>query len=470
LSGKGSGATRDSELRVVLFVCLTLVALGAIVMAAGIGRLFVSDGSADLWARWLCGAGGAVLAASLLGAMTVLYRLPPAKDDCALYGRHIVGLTFVLLVTGLGNAAAMSTLALEGGLGFSAANVIDAADPKKLDEADAKHKESSTAWKQAKRGLVTTEKTLERALAERASACAVEVVPASASRASRNACRAARRNVVKAEDDLAQQRNALADAEELHAQTEQDCATARETRKRALFFLLSVSTMTSLLGAAFYVVNRVRTKRPRYTPDDGSGFPPDDDASLDAGRASGLGISTVTVSASASPQDAAAPAPTNGRASSRPGSLASGNGVPAAGAPAGPVTATAQMTVAQLPPKSTAEPFDAHAFWSGAFFRIGEAVLFTFTFFWIIWSWKSTEYLVWLPVLALFVGMFVKTGETVIFRLGTRILFAADALLPAGPSPRPADPLSPTGPAPAAGGAQGSANARNGAAEAQITN
>jgi hypothetical protein len=35
-----------------------------------------------------------------------------------------------------------------------------------------------------------------------------------------------------------------------------------------------------------------------------------------------------------------------------------------------------------------------------------------------------------LPVLGLFVGMFVKTGEAVIFRLGMRALSAVEALLP----------------------------------------
>jgi hypothetical protein len=81
------------------------------------------------------------------------------------------------------------------------------------------------------------------------------------------------------------------------------------------------------------------------------------------------------------------------------------------------------------------EPFDVHAFWSGAFFRIGEAVLFTFAFFWLIWTSDRRTQVVWLPVLGLFVGMFVKTGEAIIFRLGMRVLSAVEALLPSSASP-----------------------------------
>jgi hypothetical protein len=35
------------------------------------------------------------------------------------------------------------------------------------------------------------------------------------------------------------------------------------------------------------------------------------------------------------------------------------------------------------------------------------------------------------PRVALFVGMFVKTGETIVFRFGMRLLYAVEALLPA---------------------------------------
>jgi hypothetical protein len=445
LPSSPSTAVRSEEpqakVRAWLFASLTGIAVGAIATAAGVGRLFVTNGDVDTWARVLVLSGGFIFIVSLLAAGRFLRQLPSTCDDCVLYGRHIVGLTFVLLVTGLCNAAGMSTLALEGGLGFSAAAVIDAADPTKIDTADTRHEQAREKRKLAHRALLAAETTLARAMSEQAVAC----VPASmhATSALGTACEVARRKVVDAEDDFTRMRHSFDDADEAYVQTEKNCATARETRRRALFFLLSVSTMTSLLGAAFYVVNQVRTKRPRYTPD-GSGFPSDDPSPAEAsGLGSGPTNTTVTMVTTAPTADAPTPA------------SAATNGNP-------PVltvqTATHSVTPVSPPATTspahdkTVEPFDAHAFWSGAFFRIGEAVLFTFTFFWIIWSWKSTEYLVWLPVLALFVGMFVKTGETVIFRLGTRILFAADALLPAGPSPRAADPArSPAGSPPGGG-------------------
>ncbi|NOZ94351.1 MAG: hypothetical protein GXP47_06385 [Acidobacteria bacterium] len=80
-----------------------------------------------------------------------------------------------------------------------------------------------------------------------------------------------------------------------------------------------------------------------------------------------------------------------------------------------------------------AEAFDGLRFWGGTFFRMGEAVLFTFVFFWLFWKYmgqaNGVDYS-FLPILALLLGMFVKTGERMIFGLGERLLAAAGQLFP----------------------------------------
>ncbi|NOZ79058.1 MAG: hypothetical protein GXP48_07765 [Acidobacteria bacterium] len=79
------------------------------------------------------------------------------------------------------------------------------------------------------------------------------------------------------------------------------------------------------------------------------------------------------------------------------------------------------------------EKFERGRFWSGMFFRMGEAVLFTFAFFWLFWKYVSSgggaDY-TFLPILALFLGMFVKTGEQLMFGLGERLLLAVGQLFP----------------------------------------
>lgn len=83
--------------------------------------------------------------------------------------------------------------------------------------------------------------------------------------------------------------------------------------------------------------------------------------------------------------------------------------------------------------RTAGEQFVVGMFWSGLAFRLGEAVLFTFAFFWLFWKYLDRDY-TWLPILALFLGMFVKTGETLIFGIGKRILMASASLFPTEPA------------------------------------
>ena len=81
------------------------------------------------------------------------------------------------------------------------------------------------------------------------------------------------------------------------------------------------------------------------------------------------------------------------------------------------------------------EDFHRGKFWTGMLFRIGEAVIFTLVFV-LIGSFQVAQqqeplihYKV-LPVLGLFMGMFVKTGETVIFGLAAAVFEMAQRALP----------------------------------------
>jgi hypothetical protein len=462
-----------------MLVALLGVLSGAVVAAAGSGRLFVSDQEVDIWARSLLAVGTTIFTVSTIFTLRLVRELPISRDECVIYGRHIVGLTFALLVTGLCNAAGMSALALEGGLDFSAASLIDASDTNKVVQADSNRLEALNEEKSAERELRGANKALVRARAAETQACSTPPAPstsagdplapsapadAAPSTHARHtdSCRVAREAVTSREDDLDIKSDRFTDATEHRQLTETACAEARLTKKRGLFFLLSVSTITSLFGAAFYVVNQVREKRPPITPP-GSGPTNANGSPLHGSPTNGSNpVTTFTATASVdAPDDALA---RNG-ATPGDGAFARATGSKYVAAPA-PATITAEMTVPL--PKTAEEPFDVHKFWSGAFFRVGEAVLFTFTFFWLLWSSQSTEYAIWLPVLALFVGMFVKTGETIIFRLGMRILSAAEALLPAGGVERVAT-HGPAGEGVAPSGATGSVTVRDGNARARLS-
>lgn len=84
--------------------------------------------------------------------------------------------------------------------------------------------------------------------------------------------------------------------------------------------------------------------------------------------------------------------------------------------------------------------FDSAVFWGGLWYRIGEAVLFTLVFLLVIhWTNQGVgakaakAYDLWLPLLALMLGMFIKTGERVVFGLAERLFAAASSMIPVQP-------------------------------------
>jgi hypothetical protein len=76
-----------------------------------------------------------------------------------------------------------------------------------------------------------------------------------------------------------------------------------------------------------------------------------------------------------------------------------------------------------------AEAFEAHKFWSGVWFRSGEAVIFTLVLVWVVWAFDLRANICTLPLLALVCGMFVTSGEKLITGLSNRLLSAASAFV-----------------------------------------
>lgn len=79
-------------------------------------------------------------------------------------------------------------------------------------------------------------------------------------------------------------------------------------------------------------------------------------------------------------------------------------------------------------------PFDRSIFWAGLWFRIGEAVLFNLVFFLVLRYYAPEQYLA-LPLVSLFVGMFLKAGEKLVSGLATRVIEAFAALVPTNLKP-----------------------------------
>jgi hypothetical protein len=78
--------------------------------------------------------------------------------------------------------------------------------------------------------------------------------------------------------------------------------------------------------------------------------------------------------------------------------------------------------------------YDSSKFWSGLWFRLGEAVIFTVVFF-LAFRQQITGGDQFLPLIALLLGMFVTTGETLVFGLAQRVLRAAAALVASEDAP-----------------------------------
>jgi hypothetical protein len=74
-------------------------------------------------------------------------------------------------------------------------------------------------------------------------------------------------------------------------------------------------------------------------------------------------------------------------------------------------------------------PFDARLFWAGLWFRIGEALVFNLVFFLVFRYNMPSQYLL-LPLVSLLVGIFLKSGETLVSGIAERIFAALKALVP----------------------------------------
>lgn len=92
---------------------------------------------------------------------------------------------------------------------------------------------------------------------------------------------------------------------------------------------------------------------------------------------------------------------------------------------------------------TTAKKFDFNTavFWGDFWYRLGEAVLFTIvTFLYFRYGGISTATL---PIVALFLGMFIRTGEQIVFGLSKRLLLGAQALIPFTDESKPTPPPKP---------------------------
>jgi hypothetical protein len=81
------------------------------------------------------------------------------------------------------------------------------------------------------------------------------------------------------------------------------------------------------------------------------------------------------------------------------------------------------------------EPFDRSLFWAGLWFRIGEALVFNLVLFLVLRAYVPEQFLI-LPLMALLVGMFLKSGEQLITGLANRLFAAFTELLPSKPAER----------------------------------
>ena len=111
-----------SEHKLALASALGMFTAGSVLVAIGMANVF--SGVVLKGLGWLAG-GSCACAAALVWSARVLRTMPPSRDDTERYGRHIVGLTFVLFIVGLCNAVGTSCLAFSGELGFSAAAIVD---------------------------------------------------------------------------------------------------------------------------------------------------------------------------------------------------------------------------------------------------------------------------------------------------------------------------------------------------------
>jgi hypothetical protein len=192
---------------------------------------------------------------------------------------------------------------------------------------------------------------------------------------------------------------------------------------RVLFMVLAPDF--AVLGALFFTANSLRLKR--------EGF-----AGASLGRPADGRPATPPAAGSpggAPVQGGTGPGATGrgsdgGRADQAAGSAGSGELVSSAATTEQTrITSSAPLTIErQQTTELTPEPFDTNRFWGGLWFRLGEAVLFTLVVFLLgVGSTKLTG--ASLLLVALLLGMFVKTGEGLIAGIAEKVFAAVSTIV-----------------------------------------
>ena len=92
------------------------------------------------------------------------------------------------------------------------------------------------------------------------------------------------------------------------------------------------------------------------------------------------------------------------------------------------------------------DEFDAGRFWSGLWYRVGEAILFTVVFYLVLHRFMTPSNPgaseaakaapqnvdLWTPILGLLVGMFIQSGERIVYGIAQRVFAGVSAVLPLG--------------------------------------
>lgn len=86
--------------------------------------------------------------------------------------------------------------------------------------------------------------------------------------------------------------------------------------------------------------------------------------------------------------------------------------------------------------------FDRNIFWGGLWFRLAEAIVFTIAVFLFLQFQGWRDAIKYMPMIALFIGMTVKSSEALIFGAAERLLASVTGLVQT-PKPPPAAPQVP---------------------------
>lgn len=90
--------------------------------------------------------------------------------------------------------------------------------------------------------------------------------------------------------------------------------------------------------------------------------------------------------------------------------------------------------------------FDRNIFWGGLWFRLAEAIVFTIAVFLFLQFQGYQSAIKYMPMIALFIGMTVKSSEALVFGLAERLLASVAGLVQGPkvpPTPPPPLPIAP---------------------------